>query len=62
MWLNEIPNMSARRNNAPWKAEMRRFMWHIIDIARPYLAQNGGPIILAQIENEYRIAFTTQAY
>jgi hypothetical protein len=52
-WLNQIPGMVIRSNNDPWKAQMRRFVLSIIDRVTPYLAKNGGPIILAQIENEY---------
>ena len=32
---------------------MKSFVDEISNQARPYLAKNGGPIILAQIENEY---------
>ena len=32
---------------------MRKFMLDILDYIKPYLAKNGGPIILAQIENEF---------
>ncbi|CAF4325882.1 unnamed protein product, partial [Rotaria sordida] len=32
---------------------MRKFLMKIIECINPYLAKNGGPIILAQIENEY---------
>ncbi len=32
---------------------MRKFMLNIIDYVTPYLAKNGGPIILTQIENEF---------
>ncbi len=52
-WLNQIPGMVIRSNNDAWKAQMRRFVLSIIDRVTPYLAKNGGPIILAQIENEY---------
>jgi len=60
VWLNQIPNMVFRRNNAAWKSEMRRFVLKIVDYVTPYLAKNGGPIILAQIENEYNV--NDQAY
>jgi hypothetical protein len=53
VWLNQIPNMVFRSNNDAWKTEMRRFVLSIADHVTPYLAKNGGPIILAQIENEY---------
>ena len=32
---------------------MKQFILTIIDYVNPYLAKNGGPIILAQIENEF---------
>uniref|UniRef100_K3WAE7 Beta-galactosidase n=1 Tax=Globisporangium ultimum (strain ATCC 200006 / CBS 805.95 / DAOM BR144) TaxID=431595 RepID=K3WAE7_GLOUD len=53
VWLNWIPNMKVRSNNGPWKAEMERFVRKMVDIARPFMASKGGPIILAQIENEF---------
>jgi hypothetical protein len=52
-WLNNIPNMSFRSNNDAWKTEMKRFVSDIVTYVDPFLAKNGGPIILAQIENEY---------
>jgi len=52
-WLNQIPNMSFRSHNSAWEEAMRRFTLQIADYVTPYLAKNGGPIILAQIENEY---------
>ncbi|KAF1329721.1 Beta-galactosidase 5, partial [Globisporangium splendens] len=53
VWLNWIPNMKVRSNNGPWKSEMERFVRKMVDIARPFMASKGGPIILAQIENEF---------
>lgn len=53
VWLNWIPDMKVRSNNGPWKAEMERFLRYMVDVARPFMASNGGPIILAQIENEF---------
>jgi hypothetical protein len=54
VWLNQVPNISFRSSNRAWEAAMKKFMLEIIDYVNPYLAKNGGPIILAQIENEYR--------
>jgi hypothetical protein len=53
VWLNLIPNISFRSSNDAWKTLMRQFILNIIDYVTPHLAKNGGPIILAQIENEY---------
>lgn len=53
VWLNWVPGMKVRASNAPWQAEMARFLRQMVALARPFLAENGGPIILAQIENEF---------
>ena len=52
-WLNQIANMSFRSSNPQWEAAMKKFVLEIVNYSTPYLAKNGGPIILAQIENEY---------
>ncbi|CAF3494799.1 unnamed protein product [Adineta steineri] len=52
-WLNQVPNISFRSHNQAWEAAMRKFVMSIVEYVNPYLAKNGGPIILAQIENEY---------
>jgi hypothetical protein len=53
VWLNHIPGMKVRSSSLVWKQEMERFVRFMLDLSRPFLAENGGPIILAQIENEY---------
>ena len=53
VWLNSIPGMSLRSDSLVWEKEMERFVTDITKIMEKYLARNGGPIILAQIENEY---------
>ena len=53
VWLNSIPGMSLRSDSPVWEKEMERFVTDITKITEKYLARNGGPIILAQIENEY---------
>ena len=53
VWLNSIPGMSLRSDSPVWEKEMERFATAITKITEKYLARNGGPIILAQIENEY---------
>ena len=45
--------MVVRSSNDPWKKEMSRFFTDIVNMARPYFASNGGPILLGQIENEF---------
>ncbi|KAL3669549.1 hypothetical protein V7S43_004936 [Phytophthora oleae] len=53
VWLNWIPGMKVRSSNVPWQSEMERFIRYMMELSRPYLAKNGGPIIMAQIENEF---------
>lgn len=53
VWLNWVPGMQVRASNGPWQAEMTRFVTHMVALTRPFLAENGGPIVLAQIENEF---------
>ena len=45
--------MSVRSNNYQWKEEMSRFVKEMATLVSPFLAKNGGPIVMAQIENEY---------
>lgn len=52
-WVSKIPGMVVRSNNAPWKQQMQRFVSDMITLARPLLASQGGPIIVAQVENEF---------
>ncbi|KAJ3089277.1 hypothetical protein HK102_006774 [Quaeritorhiza haematococci] len=52
-WLLTKPGMEVRTMNAPFMEAMERFVRKTVDVVRPYLASNGGPIILLQIENEY---------
>lgn len=52
-WLREVPGMRMRTWNEPFMAEMGRWVRAVCDHLRPMFAPQGGPIILAQIENEY---------
>ncbi|KAK3194047.1 hypothetical protein Dsin_025357 [Dipteronia sinensis] len=54
-WLREIPGIIFRSDNAPFKSQMQKWITKIIDLLRgeKLFAREGGPIILAQIENEY---------
>ncbi|KAL0485670.1 beta-galactosidase [Acrasis kona] len=52
LWLQQIEGLKLRTTNAPWQKEMARFTTDISRLIEPYLARNGGPIIMSQIENE----------
>ncbi|XVF00877.1 hypothetical protein REPUB_Repub04eG0039700 [Reevesia pubescens] len=54
-WLREVPDIVFRSDNEPFKNHMKRFVTMIINKMKEekLFASQGGPIILAQIENEY---------
>ncbi|KAK3224359.1 hypothetical protein Dsin_011384 [Dipteronia sinensis] len=54
-WLREVPNITFRTDNPPFKYHMKKFTKMIIDMMKEekLYASQGGPIILSQIENEY---------
>eukprot|EP01112_Ceratiomyxa_fruticulosa_P015081 TRINITY_DN4394_c0_g2_i2.p1 TRINITY_DN4394_c0_g2~~TRINITY_DN4394_c0_g2_i2.p1 ORF type:complete len:692 (+),score=132.91 TRINITY_DN4394_c0_g2_i2:110-2185(+) len=53
IWLREIPGIEFRTYNQPFMDYMSKFLYDFVGLAKPYLAVQGGPIILLQIENEY---------
>ncbi|CAN0878016.1 Beta-galactosidase 1 [Linum grandiflorum] len=55
VWLKYIPGISFRTNNGPFKAQMQKFTTKIVNMmkAERLFENQGGPIILSQIENEY---------
>ena len=53
VWVNNIAGMKPRTHDPNWESEMERFLTDMVKIVVPYLASNGGPVVLAQIENEY---------
>ncbi|KAL9461779.1 hypothetical protein AB3S75_004721 [Citrus x aurantiifolia] len=54
-WLREVPNITFRSDNPPFKYHMKKFTKMIIDMMKDaqLYASQGGPIILSQVENEY---------
>lgn len=55
MWLKNMPGIELRTNNEVYKNEMQVFTTKIVNICKEakLFATQGGPIIIAQIENEY---------
>ncbi len=46
-------NMTIRTSDKAYLAEVEKYLSAIAAVAAPFLAKNGGPIVLTQIENEY---------
>ncbi|XP_030491853.2 beta-galactosidase 15 [Cannabis sativa] len=55
LWLKNTPGIVLRTDNDIYKNEMQTFVTKIIDMCKQakLFASQGGPIIIAQIENEY---------
>ncbi|KAK4528164.1 hypothetical protein GAYE_SCF51G6098 [Galdieria yellowstonensis] len=56
-WLREIPGIEFRTYNEPFMKEMKRWLTYVNRKLKEHKLyhQQGGPIILVQIENEYDI-------
>lgn len=52
-WLSEVSGMVVRSNNAPFLAASKRYIDFLGNEFNDLLATHGGPIIMAQVENEY---------
>ncbi|XP_008219605.1 PREDICTED: beta-galactosidase 16 [Prunus mume] len=57
IWLRDIPDIVFRSDNEPFKTEMEKFTTKMVAMmkAENLYASQGGPIILSQIENEYKM-------
>ncbi|PHT50048.1 Beta-galactosidase 16 [Capsicum baccatum] len=55
-WLQDVPGVVFRSNNEPFKFYMQNFTTMMVNLMKSegLYASQGGPIILSQIENEYR--------
>ncbi|XP_075673897.1 beta-galactosidase 7-like isoform X1 [Castanea sativa] len=55
VWLHNMPGIELRTANSVFMNEMQNFTTKIVDMVKneKLFASQGGPIILAQIENEY---------
>ena len=52
-WLRDVPGIAMRTDNEPFKREKARFVRDLCHMLADLFAPAGGPIIAAQIENEY---------
>ncbi len=52
-WLLRYPHLPLRCYDETFLAKVRRYYTALFDRVRPYLATNGGPILMVQVENEY---------
>ena len=49
MWLSWVDGILYRTANPQWEEYMAAYVNMVVQIIEPYLARNGGPVILAQV-------------
>jgi len=53
-YLLRYPDIKFRTlNDARYTRAVEKYIYELAKVVRPHLAENGGPILLVQIENEY---------
>lgn len=52
-WLTNDPSVTLRRNEPNYLAAVTEYIADVAEIVAPRQIDNGGPVILYQIENEY---------
>jgi len=52
-YLRDEPGITLRTYNKPYMDRVEKYFKHLAAEVRPFLAANGGPVILVQVENEY---------
>jgi len=52
-WLRDVEGMTMRTWNPPFMREMETWCRLLVDYLRPMFAPAGGPIVMAQFENEF---------
>ena len=52
-WLSTISNMTVRSNNPQFLAAAQSYLQYLGSWLAPQFASHGGPILMAQVENEY---------
>ncbi|XP_059823447.1 beta-galactosidase-like isoform X2 [Hypanus sabinus] len=57
-WLLQDPAISLRSSDEKYLAAVDRWFGVLLPKVKPFLYQNGGPIISVQVENEYGSYFT----
>ncbi|KAG6589973.1 Beta-galactosidase 7, partial [Cucurbita argyrosperma subsp. sororia] len=64
VWLHKMPGIEFRTDNKVYKNEMQTFTTKIVNMCKQanLFATQGGPIIIAQIENEYGNVMTPQLH
>lgn len=52
-WLQKGRTMTVRSRDPKFLAATQRYFNEVARVAKPYLIENGGPVLMTQVENEY---------
>jgi beta-galactosidase GanA len=61
-WLSQIPNMKIRTNSQSYLDATGSYLAAVGKVVQPYLINQGGPILMVQVENEYGYAGNDATY
>jgi beta-galactosidase len=61
-WLTSIPGIRLRSSDPAYLVPVEEYLSRVIDVVRPRQIDEGGPVILMQIENEYGAYGTDARY
>jgi beta-galactosidase len=61
-WLFRQPGVGVRRNEPQFMAAIEEYLEQVLRIVRPLQVDQGGPVLLVQVENEYGAFGDDQAY
>ena len=53
-WLKQLhPDMKVRTNDPDYLRHVDKWWSVLFEVVRPHLYENGGPVVMVQLENEY---------
>lgn len=61
-WLFQQPGVGVRRNEPQFMAAIEEYLQQVLRIVRPLQVDQGGPVLLVQVENEYGAFGDDRAY
>ncbi|TCO36047.1 beta-galactosidase [Kribbella steppae] len=61
-WLFRTPGMGVRRYEPQFMAAVQEYLEQVLRIVRPLQVDQGGPVLLVQVENEYGAFADDQTY
>lgn len=61
-WLKNYADLQIRTYNARFLEKVEKYLLQVVRLIKPYLIENGGNILMLQIENEYGTFYQDKKY